>query len=66
VEDYKKIMSDLDSNSKKSDYYTYNNIPGYSTTLEILVPSKIKINKVKDAPKAVIIDEITHFSGIEL
>ena len=62
---YSEIMTSLKGNGKgtNTDYYSYSE--SIESEIYTLKPDKIKFN-TKDAPKLLIIDEITHFSGIEL
>jgi hypothetical protein len=48
----------------RSNYFTV--LPSGGNNVITINTDKITFNDVQDPPKLIIIDEVTHFSGIEL
>lgn len=64
-ETYKKIMEQVNGTEQETDLFTTKNIPGNNRTTVVNL-EKINFNEVSDLPELIIIDEITHFSDVEL
>lgn len=62
---YQELLTLIDSGQKDTRLYNTVNIPGQNTA-QILNTGAITFNDSVEAPELIIIDELTHFSGLEL
>ena len=64
---YQKLLDLMNGNELNTDLFTTTPVQdGSTTTAQRINLSKIKFNKIPKLPKLIVIDEVTHFSGLEL
>lgn len=62
---YQKLLQQMKETNKNTDLFNTKNLPG-DNTAQVLNLDAITFNDVQDPPELIIIDEVTHYSGLEL
>ena len=62
---YQKLLQQMKETNKNTDLFSTKNLPG-DNTAQVLNLDAITFNDVQDPPELIIIDEVTHYSGLEL
>lgn len=62
---YQKLLQEMKGSSDKATLFGTKEIPGENTA-QIINLDAITFNDVQDLPELIIIDEVTHFSGLEM
>lgn len=64
---YQKLLDLMKGSELNTDLFTTTPVEdGSTTTAQRIDLSKIKFNTIPNLPKLIVIDEVTHFSGLEL
>lgn len=62
---YQKLLQQMKEKNENTDLFSTKNLPGENTA-QILNLDAITFNEVENLPELIIIDEVTHFSGLEV
>lgn len=62
---YQKLLQQMKEKNENTDLFSTKNLPGENTA-QILNLDAITFNEVENLPELIIIDEVTHFSGLEM
>lgn len=62
---YQKLLTQMKGTEADTDLFNTKNLPGENTA-QILNLDAITFNEVENLPELIIIDEVTHFSGLEM
>lgn len=62
---YQKLLQQMKEENENTDLFSTKNLPGENTA-QIINLDAITFNEVENLPELIIIDEVTHFSGLEM
>lgn len=62
---YQKLLQEMKGSSEVATLFSTRNLPGENTA-QIINLDAITFNDVQSLPELIIIDEVTHFSGLEM
>ncbi len=62
---YQKLLQQMKGNNENTDLFSTKKLPGDNST-QIINLDAITFNDIENLPELIIIDEVTHFSGLEM